>query len=123
MLQCFPSSTSHVHNLRRDGGIALQDALITLTLRRSNRTAPASSDLFSMASSPALPLYASRYPTPNGYPQINGEVDAPLDFRKVESLRSLATCSKPARATMGLHFAISSCDTERYGHIPIDTGG
>uniref|UniRef100_A0A182W3Y5 Uncharacterized protein n=1 Tax=Anopheles minimus TaxID=112268 RepID=A0A182W3Y5_9DIPT len=53
----------------------------------SNRTAPATSDLFSMASSPALPLYASRYPTPNGYPQINGEVDAPLDFRKVESLR------------------------------------
>lgn len=52
----------------------------------SNRTA-AASDLFSMASSPALPLYASRYPTPNGYPQINGEVDAPLDFRKVESLR------------------------------------
>nr|AAU50567.1 fruitless male-specific zinc-finger C isoform [Anopheles gambiae] len=44
-----------------------------------------------MASSPALPLYASRYPTPNGYPQINGEVDAPLDFRKVESLRRNST--------------------------------
>ncbi|KFB37973.1 fruitless male-specific zinc-finger C isoform [Anopheles sinensis] len=44
-----------------------------------------------MSSSPTLPLYASRYPTPNGYPQINGEVDAPLDFRKVESLRRNST--------------------------------
>uniref|UniRef100_A0A182N7D4 Uncharacterized protein n=1 Tax=Anopheles dirus TaxID=7168 RepID=A0A182N7D4_9DIPT len=53
----------------------------------SKRTSTPATDLFSMASSPALPLYASRYSTPNGYPQINGEVDAPLDFRKVESLR------------------------------------
>uniref|UniRef100_A0A182Q0F3 Uncharacterized protein n=1 Tax=Anopheles farauti TaxID=69004 RepID=A0A182Q0F3_9DIPT len=64
---------------------------------RSKCTTTEASDLFSMASSPALPLYASRYSTPNGYPQINGEVDAPLDFRKVESLRRYVAMARRAR--------------------------
>lgn len=41
--------------------------------------------LNNMSSPPAIPLYTSRYPTLNGYPQINGaETVEPLDFRKVE---------------------------------------
>uniref|UniRef100_A0A182IVB4 Uncharacterized protein n=1 Tax=Anopheles atroparvus TaxID=41427 RepID=A0A182IVB4_ANOAO len=61
-----------------------------------------------MSSSPTLPLYSSRYPTPNGYPQINGEVDAPLDFRKVESLRSAAlSIVSGQRGTVFIHLSLS----------------